>query len=266
MTAAARKGTIVPGFNIFGYEDAQAVIRAAERACIPVLLMVNRDATRVMALEHWAALLTSLSRSAKVPVGVHLDHCSDLDSIRRAIDCGFDSVMYDGSKLPLEENIAHTWEIADHAHRRGVVVEAEVGTVPYSDRGEIQIQYTDPLEAKRMAEESGADWLAVSVGNIHRLTIQKTRIDFALLRQIQENCHLPLVIHGTSGVKSEDVIRLRDTQVGKVNVGTALRQAFGKALRESVCHSRALRDRLQLLESPNRETEEAAYRFMIQLQ
>jgi fructose-bisphosphate aldolase, class II len=100
---AKETGSIVPGFNVFGYEDALAVVRAAERADSPVLLMVNRDARSVMDIRHWGALLESIARHAAVPVGVHLDHSTDAGAILQAMESGFTSVMYDGSHLPIEK-------------------------------------------------------------------------------------------------------------------------------------------------------------------
>ena len=265
VNMAARGSYIVPGFNVFGYEDAQAVIHAAERHHSPVLLMVNRDARRALALEHWSALLGSLARNASVPVAVHLDHCSDLDDIFQAVDVGFHSVMYDGSKLPLEENIANTKRVAEYAHARGVAVEAEVGTVPYSDMGEVTPEFTRPEEAARMAAESGADWLAVSGGNIHRQTCRATRINFQRLEEIQKVCSLPLVLHGSSGVLAEDLAKVRSYRVGKVNIGTALRQVFGGTLRATVLANPNTFDRLTLLEQSCEQAEDKAYELIGQM-
>lgn len=253
---------IVAGFNVFGYEDAQAVIRAAERVGAPVLLMVNRDASRVMAVEHWGALLGSLANAAAVPVGVHLDHCSETNTILRAIGSGFTSVMYDGSKRPLAENLEITWEIVRQAHARQVLVEAELGTVPYSDLGETEICLTDPEEARRMQQETSVDWLAVSVGNIHRLETQKVPIRFPVLRSIERACTLPLVVHGASGILEQDVLRLRKTRVGKMNFGTVLRKAFGYTLREQMEQHQAEFDRLRLFEEPTAQVEEQTYQII----
>lgn len=262
VARASARQHIVAGFNVFGYEDAQAVIRAAERVGAPVLLMVNRDASRVMAVEHWGALLGSLANAAAVPVGVHLDHCSDTNTILRAIGSGFTSVMYDGSKRPIAENLEITWEIVRQAHARQVLVEAELGTVPYSDLGETEICLTDPEEARRMQRETGVDWLAVSVGNIHRLETQKVPIRFPVLRSIERTCTLPLVVHGASGILEQDVLRLKKTRVGKMNFGTALRKAFGYTLREQMEQHQAEFDRLRLFDEPTAQVEEQAYQMI----
>lgn len=262
VARAAAERRIVAGFNVFGYEDAQAVIRAAERVRAPVLLMVNRDASRVMAVEHWGALLGSLANAAAVPVGVHLDHCSETNTVLRAINSGFSSVMYDGSKRPITENLKITGEIVRQAHARQVLVEAELGTVPYSDLGETEIRLTDPEEARRMQQETGVDWLAVSVGNIHRLEMQKVPIRFPVLRKIERSCTLPLVVHGASGIVEQDVLRLKKTQVGKMNFGTVLRKAFGYTLREQMEQYQAEFDRLRLFDKPTAQVEEQAYQII----
>lgn len=259
---AKMKNHVIVGFNVFGYEDAQAVIRAAERVNCPVLLMVNHDARKVLDLAHWAALLGSLAQTASVPVGVHLDHCSDLATIGRAIDLGFDSVMYDGSKLPLAANMENTAEVCNWAHKAGVRVEAELGTVPYDELGETESRLTSASEAKLLCMQTGADWLAVSVGNVHRLLGRKAHINFAALREIEAACPSPLVIHGASGLFEEDLLALCNTHVGKINIGTALRRVFGQALRREVTGRPDMYDRLALLHEPSIQVEKTAYRIL----
>lgn len=259
---AAKKNRIVAGFNIFGYEDAQAVIRAAERVGSPVLLMVNRDARAVMAINHWAEMLNSLAESSSVPVGVHLDHCEETRTIIRAIESGFSSVMFDGSHMPITENLKTTKCLAQYAHGKRVLIEAELGTVPYSDMGESEINLTDPEEAFRMQEETEVDWLAVSVGNVHRLTTRKVEIQFKAIKQIEGKCKLPLVIHGASGVRNEDITRLKKTRVGKINYGTVLRKIFGDSLRLEMQKHPLEFDRLRLFHHPVELIEEQAFQII----
>jgi fructose-bisphosphate aldolase, class II len=262
IVQAASSETIVPGFNVFGHEEALAIVRAAERANSPVLLSVNRGARRGMAVEHWGALLTSIVESAAVPVGVHLDHCTEIDVIQRALMCGFTSVMYDGSKLPLSENISIIGSVVQQARLLDVAVEGEVGTVPYDDLGEVGGDMTVPEEAKAICENGGLDWLAVSVGNVHRLTDRKVAIDFDVLTRIEEVCTVPLVIHGASGIREEDIQRLKRTRVGKMNIGTALRQVFGESLRREFMTNPDAFDRLSLFKEPVRRLEEKAYELI----
>ena len=258
---AARESHIIAGFNVFGYEDAQAVIRAAEQENVPVLLMLNRDARNTMEIEHWAALLCSLAWKAAVPVGVHLDHCTEPDVIGRAIESGFTSVMYDGSEQPLEENIRVTEMLVRQAHQAGVFVEAELGSVPYSDQGQTEVRLTDPDEASAM-QRTGVDWLAVSVGNIHRLPVQKAALQFPVLERIEQKCSLPLVIHGSSGIPEADILRLRGSRVGKMNFGTALRQTFGNGLRRELALHPVEFDRLRLFQKPVEAMERQARRII----
>lgn len=265
IAQAAAGDFVVPGFNVFGYEDAQAIIRAAERAASPVLLMVNRDARRVMRIEHWGALLGALAKSAAVPVGVHLDHCDDPAQVCRAIESGYTSVMYDGSHAGLKTNLRNTRELAVLAHARGVAIEAEIGTVPYDDLGETAAQLTLPEEAAQLAAESRLDWLAVSVGNVHRLTDRQVHVRFDILRKIEQVCAAPLVIHGASGLYAEDVQKLRQTRVGKMNIGTALRRVFGDTLRQQMAQQPQEFDRLALFAEPVRAVEEKAYEMIAAL-
>lgn len=265
VTEAAASRCIAAGFNVFGYEDAQAVIRAAEKEDAPVLLMINRDARCTMAVEHWGALLCSLAEKASVPVGVHLDHCSEPEMIERAIGCGFTSVMYDGSKRPLAENLEVTQRMAHRAHERGVFLEAELGAVPYSDLGETEIELTDPAEAVRMQQQTEADWLAVSVGNIHRLATHKVPLQFPVLERIEQSCTLPLVIHGASGIREQDILRAREIRVGKMNFGTVLRKTLGLGLRtEMELHPEEF-DRLKLFEEPVAKVERQARKIIAML-
>jgi len=259
---ASETGSVIAGFNIFGFEDAKAVIRAAERLDTPVILMINRDARRELALRHWSALLKSMAESAAVPVDVHLDHCDDLDVIREAIESGFDSVMYDGSKLPLRENIANTNTVIRWSGTTGALVEAELGIVPYDELGETYSRYTSPEEAAILRKETDVDWLAVSVGNIHRLLGRKAKIDFAALKEIENACEGPFVIHGASGLTTEDLSSLAGTKVGKINIGTSLRRAFGESLREQILDNPEMYDRLDLFKNPVLQVEEAAYNIM----
>ncbi len=248
----------IAGFNVFGYEDSLELVRAADTLGTPIMLMTNRDASDAMDIRHWAKLLGSIAKSASVDVAVHLDHCSDVDKVLMAIDSGYNSVMYDGSKLPIQENIKNTKRVTDYAHERGVIVEAEIGYVPYSDLGQTNIELSDVNEAISIATESGADMLAVSVGNIHRLTEKSANIVFALLSRIHQAVSIPLVIHGASGIAADDFEKMKEYGVGKINVGTAIRQVFGQSLREEIAKNPNEFDRLKLFAVPRESVYEKA--------
>jgi len=235
-------------FNIFGWEDARAVADAAIELQAPVILAVNLDFRRFMPVEAICVMLRSLAESAPVPICVHLDHTYEVPEALRAVDLGFTSVMYDGSQLPLEENIAGALRVAQYAHPAGCSVEAEIGSVPYADgRAHIKAELTEVSDAIRFAEDSGIDAMAVSVGNVHRLQTPGATIDFDRLAQIEASVKVPLVIHGTSGLFDQDIVRLARTRIAKFNIGTALRQAFGRGLRETLARYPDRYDRLEIM-------------------
>ena len=250
MQPALKNGYAVPCFNVFGYEDALAVVTAAEARNAGVILAVNLDMTLFMPLDHIIGMLKPLAMSAKVPVCLHLDHNYDIPTVIKAIDAGFTSVMYDGSQLPIAENIAGVKQVVAHAKKLGVSVEAEVGSVPYaSGRDHIKSELTDINEAIMMLEQAKPDVIAVSVGNVHRLENTFIDIDFTRFNELQAAINVPLVIHGTSGVKTTDIQKLAQGNVCKFNIGTCLRQRFGKSLRNTLAADPHLFDRLTIMKS-----------------
>ncbi len=263
LEVARDRNHAVPSINVFGYEDGRAIVDAAERLGAPVILAANKDMVEFMPLPLLAATLRTLGEAVSVPVCVHLDHTYDLDIIYQAVDEGFTSVMYDGSQLPLEENIANTKKAVDRAHAAGVSVEGEIGSVPYSEgRDHILEIPTDPQEAVRLADESGLDALAVSVGNIHRLKTPTASIDFERLAQILEVVNKPLVIHGTSGIAEPDLKKLVNMGIRKFNVGTVLRQAFGNSVRQQLERDPLLFDRLTIMKHAMPQVQKGAERVL----
>lgn len=240
-------GTAVAGLVVLGWEDALAYVRAAEAAQRPVILQAGPGCRAHMPLAVLGAMFRSLAEAASVPVVAHLDHGENLAVCQEAIACGFTSVMYDGSALPLAENIAETRAIVEMAHAAGVSVEAELGVVGYHDGA--PSTGTNPAEVARFAWETGIDALAVSVGNSHLMTAPGAAVDLAQLRAIQAAApDLPLVLHGGSGIESGLRRRLaRETSVCKFNIGTELRMVFGQSLRAAVARDPIRFDRNQLL-------------------
>jgi fructose-bisphosphate aldolase class II len=244
---AVGRNRVICGFNIFGYEDSVAVIEAAEEKKAPVLLMVNRAMADFMPPDLCGPMLSRLAERSSARIAVHLDHAWDLTAIERALDGGFSSVMYDGSNKPLAENIELTARARVLADRYGASLEGEVGTIPYDDLGETEVEMTDPSEAARFGEETGVDVLAVSVGNIHRLTTPTAKIDFSRLGEIERATSIPLVIHGVSGLPETEIRALLQTGVVKFNIGTRLRMAFGKRLQNEFDNDPGQFDRLHLM-------------------
>ncbi len=255
---AKTKGAVA-AFNVFSYEDASMVVRAAEDVNLPVFLMANRPAIKYLDVDMFFAVMSVLAKKASVPVAVHLDHSNSYEAVKNAIDAGFTSVMFDGSSLPVEENLDITRRIVDYAKPRGVSVEAEIGHVSYQDSdSDTQGVYTTPAEAKMFAEGSGVDALAVSIGTVHHMVTQEAHINFELLEEIKNTVSTPLVIHGSSGVSDEDLKRLSDCGARKINIGTALRLAFGNTLRREMEARPDVFDRLELFKAPMQAVYEKA--------
>ena len=247
LTPCLTDGTAVAGLVVLGWEDAVAYVRAAEAENRPVILQAGPGCRAHTPLVVLGAMFRHLAETASVPVVAHLDHGENLAVCAQAIDCGFTSVMYDGSALPLGENIARTAEIVAMAHRHGVSVEAELGYVGYHDGA--HSRGTDPAEVRRFAQETGIDALAVSVGNSHLMTNPTATVDRRLLSAIKAATpDLPLVLHGGSGL-APDLRRslAQQTTVCKFNIGTELRMAFAAALRETLARDPAQFDRIQIL-------------------
>lgn len=256
MTVAAKSEKAVPGFNVFGYEDAKMVIEVAESINAPVILMTNKDAVEHMDVKYYGALFQAMAKEAKVPVCIHLDHAKSIDLIERAIDGGYTSVMYDGSQLSFDENIKNTKEVVALASAKDISVEAEIGSVGYSDPNIKAVAvYTKPEEAKQFAEETGVDALAVAVGTLHRMVVQEAEVQYDLLNEIEASTNVPLVIHGSTGLKDEDLEKIAKTNVGKVNIGTALRMAFGHTMRKVMAEQPEEFDRLKFFKEPMEATK-----------
>ncbi len=240
-------GTAVAGLVVLGWEDATAYVRAAEAEGRPVILQAGPNCCAHTPLPILAAMFRVLAEGASVPVVAHLDHGENAEVCKVAIDCGFTSVMYDGSALPLDENIARTARIVEIAHSAGVSVEAELGFVGYS--GGAASRGTVAQEVPRFLAQTGIDALAVSVGNSHLMTTPGAGIDRDHLRAIEAAAPgLALVLHGGSGIAPALRRALaRDTAVCKFNIGTDLRVAFGKALADAVHRVPGRFDRNEIL-------------------
>lgn len=257
MTAATLAGVLAPalsdgyalaGLVVLGWEDAVAFVEAAEEAGCPVILQAGPGCRAHTPVPVIGKMMRHLADQAHVPVVCHLDHGYTVDECRAGIDHGFTSVMFDGSKLPISENIELTAGLVREAHAADVSVEGEVGYVGYAQGA--ASAFTDPEEAARFDRESGADAIAVSVGNVHLQTEKTDGIDFDALRAIEAVTSKPLVLHGGSGIPPEVRQRLaRETRVCKFNLGTELRQTFGRTLRQTLAEQPEVFDRLAILKS-----------------
>lgn len=246
LKPALQDGYAVAGLVCLGWEDARAFAHAAQAEGAAVILQAGPGCRAHTPLPVLAAMFRNLAASVDVPVVAHLDHGNTKDECQEAIDCGFSSVMFDGSRLPLDDNIEQTARIAETARKAGVSTEGEIGFVGY-DEGEVSAR-TDPEDARRFALETQIDAMAVSVGNVHLQQTQAAEIDDKAVHAIQALTSTPLVIHGGSGVPAALRRQLaQTTTICKFNIGTELRMAFGQALRQSLNSQPDSFDRVKLL-------------------
>ena len=251
LEPARSDGHAVGGLVVLGWEDARAYVSAAEAEQAPVILQAGPGCRAHTPLPILASMFRTLGESADVPVVAHLDHGHTYDECREAVECGFTSVMFDGSRTDLQQNIDDTSKVVELAHSAGISCEGEIGFVGY-DQGEASAT-SDPGEAQAFVQATKVDALAVSVGNVHLQTTKSAKIDLDVLSAIEAVTDIPLVIHGGSGVPSESREHMaRDTAVCKFNIGTELSMAFGSSLREAIARDPKRFNRIQIL----KETEE----------
>ncbi|WP_299888582.1 class II fructose-bisphosphate aldolase [uncultured Ruegeria sp.] len=257
LTPAYNQGYAVGGLVTLGWEDMRAYVAAAEAENAPVILQAGPSCREHTPLPVLGKMFRHLADNASVPVVAHLDHGYTFEDCKIALDSGFTSLMFDGSRKPLQQNIDETAAIAEMAHAAGISCEGEIGFVGYS--GGEGSNGTDPAEAAQFAKESGVDAMAISVGNVHLQENKEGGLDEDRIRQIDAMTEVPLVIHGGSGVPIEQRTRLaRETSICKFNIGTELRMAFGAALRDAVNIDPDRFDRVTILKETHAPVEAAA--------
>ena len=247
LQPALMEGYAVAGLVCLGWEDMRAYVEAAETEGVPVILQAGPGCREHTPLPVLGKMFLHLAEQANVPVVAHLDHGYSFDECKEALECGFTSLMYDGSRKPLNQNIDETASVAELARSGGISCEGEIGFVGYAD-GEASAG-TDPDEAAQFARETAVDAMAISVGNVHLQTQKSEGLDKDRVNAIEEKTDVPLVIHGGSGIPAVQRREFaRTTNVCKYNVGTELRMAFGNALRSAVESDSNQFDRNQLLQ------------------
>lgn len=243
LEMAKKTNTSVIAFNCVDYNMIYAVVQAAEKVNKPVICMLYPEHCT---LNNWCtpeafyAAVASAAAEVSVPVGCHLDHCQDFNYIVRAIKAGFSCVMYDGSMLPLEENIANTKKVVEVAHAFDVAVEGELGHVGFaatvSDQSNLDM-YTKPEVAAKYINESGADALAVAIGSAHGVYKETPHLDIKRLSEINAATDAPLVLHGGSGIPNEQLDEAFVNGINKFNVGTEFFHLYYNLLKEYTAQS-----------------------------
>lgn len=240
LLAECQKNRVaVPAFNVYNLETVLAVGEAAKNLSAPVIYAFGEGYMDDVPMPLIAEMVRYQGRQTGQPVVLHLDHAKELSSIQEAIDCGFTSVMYDGSHLNFEENLRNTKEVVKMASKLNVSVEGELGYLNPEDgsaegRTVNQQGFTDPEQAYRYVTETGVDALAIAIGNAHGLYKGVPRLDFGVLKQIASQIKLPLVLHGSSGIPGDQLKKAVEMGICKINVNTELALGAVESIRKSL--------------------------------
>ena len=235
LADAQKRNYAVGSFSVANMEMVLGVIKAAEETQSPIILQIAEVRLNHSPLALIGPLMVAAAEEASVPVAVHLDHGKTPCCIEQALDIGFTSVMFDGSHLPVDENIEITKGIVEIAKEYGAAVEAEIGCVGGSEDGseDIAINCTSPEQAKRFAEETKVDALAIAIGNAHGNYKQEPKLRFDILEKVHELVDIPLVLHGGTGISEKDFIRCHQNGIKKINIATATFDSVERSVRES---------------------------------
>ncbi|MBQ4629810.1 MAG: class II fructose-bisphosphate aldolase [Clostridia bacterium] len=231
LKVAQAKKCAIGSFNTPNLASMRAVIGAAEAQKMPVIIMHAQihEEMNVCKMEEIAPIMLFMAEKASVPVCVHLDHGTDIAYVKRALDLGFTSVMYDGSELDREMNYANTSMVVEMAKKHGASVEAEIGFMGKREGGGAggESIYTDPDDAKDFAEKTGIDALACAFGTAHGIYAKEPKLDFDRLKKIGQMVSVPLVMHGGSGVNPRDYMKSIELGIRKINCYTYMAKAGG---------------------------------------
>ena len=252
LTKANKNKYAVAGLVVLGWEDALAYTQAADETGIPIILQAGPGCRKYTPVSILGKIFRYLANQTKTHVVCHIDHGYSVKECLEGIDNGFTSVMFDGSKLPIKQNIKLTSSIVKMAQKANVSVEGEIGFVGYNN-GKMSIG-TKIEEVELFAKESGADAIAVSVGNSHLQTKKIAKIDFNKIVAIENVTNSPLVLHGGSGIPS--IVRkklARNYNIAKFNIGTELRMLFGNTVRKNILRNKKSYDRIEILKPTIKE-------------
>jgi fructose-bisphosphate aldolase class II len=256
-------GTAVGAFNVILLEHAEAIISGAEAAALPVILQISQNAVKYHGTLAPISLATlSCASVSSVQTSVHLDHAEDTELIREALDLGYDSIMYDGSKLDFAENIETSKKMATLAHSYGATIEVELGEIGGKDGVHAPGIRTKPSDAKSFVEETGVDLLAVAVGSSHAMTSRDAELDFHLIAEIHRTISIPLVLHGSSGVSDSDLQSAIRGGMRKINIATHLNHVFSDSVRAILASDPALVDPRKYIGSGRKEVASEITRLL----
>ena len=228
MLKAMKGGYAVPAFNFFSYDNLVGIAKAAAEKKSPVIAMATMSGLKVLGEHGVAKMAEGVAQDFGIDMVLHMDHCTDIDMIRRCVDNGFTSVMIDSSKKSFQENIDDTCNVVEYAAKYGVSVESELGHVGGKEDDivvdNISVLFTDPEPALEFVTRTGIDCLAVAVGTVHGFYKATPKLDFPRISAIHQLLpRTPLVLHGGTGVPYDDFRKAIQLGVRKINVGTELK-------------------------------------------
>ena len=230
LAKARREKYAVGGFDFCNAETAKAVFSATEKLRSPAMLIAAAAEVELCGIEDTVKIVRLVAESVNVPVCLHLDHTYDVETVCRAVDAGFSSVMIDASRFPFDKNIEMTKTVVQYAHNKGVSVEGELGAIGENKdaqhEGTGPQSLTDPKMAAEFVERTGIDALAVSIGNAHGMYATLPELDFDALKAIRDQVDIPLVLHGGSGTPLEQLQKAVALGICKVNVASEIGKAF----------------------------------------
>jgi ketose-bisphosphate aldolase len=237
LKEAWRRRVALAAFTTYTLESTRAICEAGADAGMPVILQAGSSSFAAVGRSMLAATALTMAKESPTPVGVHLDHATDLTEIRACIDLGYSSVMIDGSHRSFEENVAVTSLVVAEAHRRGVWVEAELGAIPGDENvsgAAAASELTSPDNAAEFVERTGVDALAVAIGSVHGISDHPVHLDLDLLDRIAQVVPVPLVLHGASGLEEAELRAAVQGGIAKVNLNAELRRAYLGSLRRVI--------------------------------
>ena len=216
-------------------EHAEAYAIGANQAKLPTIFQISQNAVEYHGtLKPIARACQAISEDSDVKISVHLDHAEDENLVREALDLGFDSIMFDGSKLDYASNVSKSAELAELCHQYGASIEVELGEVGGKDGVHAPGVRTKPSEAKSFVDATGVDLLAVAVGSSHAMTTRDATLDFGLIKELSDAVSVPLVLHGSSGVSDGDIQLAVKAGMRKINIATHLNHVFSNEVRSAL--------------------------------
>lgn len=242
LKIAEAENIAIGAFNVTSLEGIRALFKAAEELNTPVIVQFANEAHKqYISLSEIGPVMMQYAERSKVPACVHLDHGANLDEIREALELGFTSVMYDGSALTYEKNVAYTNAAVELAESYGASVEAEIGSMGReeflsaggsAEDAAVEGAYTDPQQAAQFVEDTGIDALACSFGTVHGIYLSAPKLDFDRIKAIREATGKPVVMHGGSGISDEDFRKCITNGVRKINFYTYAAKFAGEYVKE----------------------------------